>query len=72
VNKALEFRSCSCFGQDMSASYADEFRIPPPPPRALRPFTLRLDRRPRPWVEMPLAALAGFAAAALCVACFGV
>ncbi len=56
----------------MSAFFADDLRIPPPPrrPRELRPFTLRL--RPRSAVEeLPLAALAGFAAAALCAACFG-
>jgi hypothetical protein len=56
----------------MSASYADDLRIPPPPsrPRELRPVTLRLTPRPR-WVELPIAALAGFGAAALCAACFG-
>lgn len=53
----------------MSASFADDLRIPPPPrtPRELRPFTLRLKRRPG-WAELPMAALAGFAAAALCAA----
>lgn len=54
---------------DMSASFADDLRIPPPP-RPLRPIALRLPAR-RPWAGLPLAALAGFAAAALCTAVLG-
>lgn len=51
----------------MSASFGDEFSIPPPPPKPLREFTLRFDPKPV-WYEAPLAALAGFALAAVCAA----
>jgi hypothetical protein len=54
----------------MSASFTDDLRIPPRPPRLLHPVTLRLGRR-APWAQLPLAALAGFAAAALCAAGVG-
>lgn len=60
----------------MSASFADELRIPPPPrtPRELRPMPMRFEPRfpaRRAWLEVPVAALAGFGAAALCAAVLG-